>query len=153
MGRLLSIFVISCSLCCSGFAFDDPLNGDWKLVPSKAKAVAKGPVTQFLHIESDQAKLVIVHKGVSPSGEPRQWEIKGDFGGNLIGVLGAPEIDSVRCWRSDARTIMLKLFRDAVAVGYWTAEVSKNGKSLKVTSIALDSAGKEDKTIDQFDRQ
>ncbi len=153
MGRLFSVLVISCSLGCAGFALEDPVSGDWKLVPSKAKPVVKRPVTQFLHIESDEAKLVIVHKGVNPAGESQQWEIKGDFGGNLIGVLAAPEIDSVRCWRSDARTILLKLFRDAVAVGYWTAEVSKNGKNLKVTSIALDSAGKEDKTIDQFDRQ
>ena len=59
----------------------------------------------------------------------------------------------MRCWRSDARTILMKLFREAVVVGYWTAEASKNGKSLKVTSIALDSTGKEDKTIDLFERQ
>jgi hypothetical protein len=153
MRRILSLLVVSCSLSSAAFAFEDPLSGDWTLVPSKARAVAKGPATQFLHIESDEAKFAIVHKGVNAAGEPRQWEIKGDFGGNLIGVLGGPDIDSVRCWRSDARTILLKLFRDAVAVGYWTAEVSKNGKSLKVTSIALDAAGKENKTIELFDRQ
>jgi hypothetical protein len=96
---------------------------------------------------------VIVHKGLGPAGGPVQWEIRGGYGGNQIGILDAPEIDSARCWRSHARSILLKLYRKAEAVGYWAAEVSKNGKSLKVTSTTLDRAGKEDKTIDLFERQ
>jgi hypothetical protein len=151
MGRPLSLIVMSSYLVCAALAFEDPLSGDWKLVPSKTRPAAKG--TQFVHIECDEARLVIVQKGTGPAGEPVQWEIKGSFGGNPIGILDAPEIDSVRCWRSDARTILLKLFRKAEAVGFWTAEVSKNGKSLKVTSTTLNSAGKEDKTIDLFERQ
>lgn len=153
MQRLVSLIIVSLSLLPASFAFEDPFNGNWKLVPSKAKASGKGAVTEFLHIESDDAKVTIVHKGVSVTGQPLQWEIRSEYGGNTSGVMNAPEIDMVRCWRSDSRTILLKLFRDGVAVGYWTAEVAKNGKTLKVTSTALDAAGKETKTIDQFDRQ
>jgi hypothetical protein len=153
MRSLLALLVIGSLLVSAAFAFEDPLSGDWKLLPSKARPAAKGPTTQFLRIESDEARVVIVHKGISASGEPMQWEVRGDFSGKVNGVFNAPGIDSVRCWHSDARTILLKLFRDGVAVGYWTAEVAKNGKSVKVTSIALDSVGKENKTIDLFDRQ
>jgi hypothetical protein len=151
MGRLLSIVVISCVAVCAGFASEDPLNGDWKLA-SKPRAAAKGSTTHSLHIESDETKVLVVHKGINAAGQSAQWEIRGDFG-KQIGILDTREVDAVRCWRSDARTILMKLFREAVAVGYWTAEASKNGKSLKVTSIALDSTGKEDKTIDLFERQ
>jgi len=150
---LCLLFILSIPLLPVASAVEDPFRGDWKLVPAKAKPAAKGPVTQSLHIESDETKLVLVHKGANGAGEPVQWEIRGNFGGDAIGVMNAPEIDMVRCWRTDARTIFLKLFHNAVATGYWTAEVAKNGKSLKVTSIALDADGKETKTIDQFDRQ
>jgi hypothetical protein len=97
-------------------------------------------------------KVVIGHKGTSGAGEPVQWEIKTDFSGNLTGVLDVTGIDAVRCWRSEPRIILMKLFDRAVSIGFWTAEVSRNGKALKVTSTAFDATGKEMNSIDWFDK-
>ena len=72
MGRLLSIVVISCVAVCAGFASEDPLNGDWKLA-SKPRAAAKGSTTHSLHIESDETKVLVVHKGINAAGQSAQW--------------------------------------------------------------------------------
>jgi hypothetical protein len=132
-------------------AAPDPLNGDWKL---SAKAhPGKGPLTDFLHIELDDSRVVVLHKGIDGKGQPLQWTIRADCTGQLSGVVDTPGVNMVRCWHSDSHTLLMKLFRDTVATGYWNAEVARNGRSLKVTSTALDEAGRETKAVDLFEKQ
>ena len=133
-------------------AAEDPFSGDWKLDQPKSKTPVKGPQTQFLHIEADDAHLNILHKGIDASGAAAQWWIKADFNGSMAGVFHSPDMDAVTCLRSDPRTILLKLSRDAVTIGYRTIEVSKNGRTLKVTT-ASEAGGKETKTVETFGRQ
>ena len=149
----LSLSLISGALIPCAYAADDPFNGDWKLSQTKARSAVKGPVTQLLHIESDETSLLVAHKGTDPAGEPLQWRLKTDYSGNPNGILNAPQIDSVRCWRTAPRIITIQLFREGVSTGYWAAEVSKNGKTLKVTTTTYDAAGKETAVVDMFDRQ
>ncbi len=149
--RILAVFALSASLP-SLSAATDPFSGDWKRVQTKVKIPPRGPVTQFLHIEIDEVKVVIGHKGTSGAGEPVQWEIKTDFSGKLTGIVDVTGIEAVRCWHSDPRIILMKLFDHAVSIGFWTAEVSRNGKALKVTSTAFDATGKETNSIDWFDK-
>jgi hypothetical protein len=149
--RIFAIILFSLAL--SGVVLaEDLFNGDWKLVPSKAKA-PPGPVTQFLRIKCDEASIAIMHRGIGANGQPVQWELKADLDGKLSGVVGVPGTDSVRCWRTDPRTMLIKIFQNTLNTGFWTAEVSRNGKSLKITSTAFDAAGKEHNTIDWFDKQ
>jgi hypothetical protein len=62
-------------------------------------------------------------------------------------------MDGVRCWLSDPHTILLKFMRDSATTAWETAEISKNGKTLKVTYTVVDDQGKETKSIAWFDRQ
>ena len=141
-------WIIALALCVSaGSAAEDPFSGDWKLEQTKTKTPAK-----FLHIEADDTHLNVLHKGVDAGGRSVQWWIKADFNGPLAGVLNSPEMDAVQCLRSDPHTILLKLSRAAVTIGWRTLEVSKNGRSLKVTT-ALDAGGKESKTVETFTKQ
>jgi hypothetical protein len=133
-------------------AAGDLFNGDWKLDQSKSKAAAKGPQVQSVHIEADETHLVMLNRGTNGSGEEVQWAVKADFGGKMAGVFNSPDMDAVLCFRSDARTILLKLSREAVTTGWRTLEVSKNGKTLKVTT-AIETGGKESKTVEWFDKQ
>ena len=148
-------WIIVLALCVpqwAALAADDPFSGDWKLDQPKAKTPVKGPQTQFLHIEADEAHLNILHKGIDAAGAPAQWWIKADFNGALAGVFHSPDMDAVTCLRSDPHTILLKLSRDAVTIGWRTIEVSKNGRTLKVTT-ALESGGKQSKTVETFGKQ
>ena len=133
-------------------AADDPFNGDWRLSASKTKNPTNGPVTQAIHIECDEKKVALVFTGTTSAGQPMRWTVKADFSGNPTGVLDSPELDTVRCWRADPRNILVELFRGAKSIGYWKAELAKNGKTLKVTSTSFDASGKEVNTVDTFER-
>lgn len=152
MRHILAVGVFSVLSLCVSSAAEDPFNGDWKADQSKVKAPHKGPVTQSLHIESNATSVLIVRKAID-AGVPVQWKIQAGLDGNLVGVLGSPEMDSVRCWRSDPRTILVKMFLQSSNTAYWTAEVAKNGKTLKVTSTVFDSADKEVNTVEWFEKQ
>jgi len=81
------------------------------------------------------------------------WTVQASVGGNVNGVIGVPGFDAVRCWRTDARTVLLKLSREAEMIGWETLEVSKDGKSLKLTQAKLDATGKETTTVSVFSKE
>ena len=68
-------------------------------------------------------------------------------------MIGNPDIDAIQCWRSDARSLMLKLLREATVREWRTAEVAKNGQTLRVTSTVEDEKGKEAKSVAVFVRK
>jgi len=94
--------------------------------------------------------IAIVRRGVNAKGEPAEWAIHADLEGKLFGVINTPDMDGVRCWLSDPHTILLKLMRDSATTAWETLEVSKNGKTLKLTYTVVDDKGKETKTITYF---
>ena len=147
--RLLTSVVLLPTLVLGG---DDPFDGDWKLDAAKA-AASKVHEIQSLHVEVNPTNLLMVRKWVSAGGEPAQSEIRARVDGSVSGVLDTPGIDSVRCWRAGARSLMLKLFEGGVAVGVWSAEVSKNGKVLKITFSTYDVSGKSTERTEFFERQ
>lgn len=134
-------------------AAEDPFNGKWKVDESRSKLPANAPRTQALRLEVDEKQLQIDYQGVDGNGRPAEWKIRADFGGNLSGVLGTPEMDAVRCWRSDERTILVKMSRGAETIGWETLEVAKNGKTLKLTHAVTDAKGKETKSVSTFEKQ
>ena len=147
---LLILSVASLSVC---QAAEDPFNGNWRLSQSKVKSPPDGSVTQSLHIESDETGVVIMHKGTNAAGEPMQLAVRTGFAGELTTIRNSPEVDYVRCWRPAPRTILVKLFNRSIATGFWTAEVAKNGRALKVTSTTFDAAGKESNTVSWYDKE
>jgi hypothetical protein len=144
---LLLFVFLSVTLAKSG----DPLNGRWLLDQSKAKVTGKH--LQSVEIEADESRFKALYQGVDDNGQPEKWTIQATIGGNLSGVLDVPWLDAVRCWRSDARTVLLKLSRSAETIGWETLELSKDGKTLRLTHAVLDAKGKENKTITVFARE
>jgi hypothetical protein len=130
---------------------DDVFSGKWKLNESKAKPT--GAYIRSVEIEIDAARVKLVYQGVDADSQPVGWTIHASFGGNLNGLVDVPGVDGVRCWRSDAHTVMLKLTKAAETVGWDTMEISKNGKTLRLIHAVLDSKGKESKTVFAFDKE
>jgi hypothetical protein len=126
----------------------DAFNGKWKLSETKAKI--SGAHVREMEIEASDARVKIAYHGVDDSGQANDWSINARIGGDLSGVVDVPGLDAVRCWRSDERTFLLKLTRSAEAVGWDTLEISKDGKSLRLTHAVLDAKGKESKTVSLF---
>ena len=151
MARVVPLVLLFCLTLFS--AGVDPFTGTWKLDESKVKPAANALALQSLRIDADQSRVTIFYQGTGDKGAPREWKVAADFGGNDSGVLGSQEFDSVKCWRPDPHTILLKLSRQAQSVGWETLEAQKNGKTLRVTRAVPDANGKEVKTILWFDKQ
>ena len=147
---LFALSVASLSVC---QAAEDPFNGDWRPSQSKAKSPSDGSMTQSLHIESNETGVSIVHKRTSAAGAPMQFVVKAAFAGEYTTIQNSPEMDYVRCWRSGPRNILVKLFNRSAVIGFWAAEVAKNGKALKVTTTTFDADGKEINTVSWFDKE
>ena len=129
----------------------DALSGKWRLDESKAKVA--GAHVQSMETDINEARVKVVYGGVDAEGKPVGWTVQASVGGNVNGVIGVPGFDAVRCWRTDARTVLLKLSREAEMIGWETLEVSKDGKSLKLTQAKLDAAGKETTTVSVFAKE
>ena len=153
MRYILALFLLSIASLPVCQAAEDPFNGDWRPSQSKAKSPPDGSVTQSLHIESNETGVFIMHKRTNAAGAPMQFAVRAAFTGEYTTIQNSPEMDYVKCWRSGPRTILVKLFNHSVAIGYWTAEVAKNGRALKVTTTTFDADGKESNTVNWFDKE
>jgi hypothetical protein len=152
--RALIFAVLLCpTLLAGSVGARSPFTGKWKLDETKLKPQPNAARTQFLQIDVAASNIAIIHQGVNAKGEPSEWAIHADIDGKLYGVLNSPDMDGVRCWLSDPHTILLKFMRDSATTAWETAEISKNGKTLKVTYTVVDDQGKETKSIAWFDRQ
>ena len=148
--RLLSVFFLVAFSAIPSSA-GDPFNGKWRLEQGKTRIT--GAHVQSIEIEAAESEAKFVYQGVDAEGQPVEWQIRTSIGGNLSGVIDVPWLDAVKCWRSDSRTVLIKLFRSAVNIGFDTMELSKDGKSLRLTHAMLDAKGKEIKTITSFAKQ
>jgi hypothetical protein len=134
-------------------AAEDVFTGVWRPDESKVKLTPGASQVRSLRIGTDATQVTITYQGTDFNGQPNEWSIRASYGGNLSGVLGCPEMDAVRCWRSTDRSILLKMSRNAETVGWETLEVGKNGKTLRLTHASVDPQGKETKTIVTLDKQ
>jgi|SRR5271157_1244235 len=153
MRALILAALLALPLPAASVAAEDPFTGRWKLDETKVRNQPETPRTQFLSIEVAGARITITHQGVDAKGAPVEWAIHADLEGKLFGVIDSPDTDFVRCWRSDPHTLLLKIIRNSSTARWETAELSKNGKSLKVTQTTLDAKGKETKSVLWFDKQ
>jgi len=57
-------------------------------------------------------------------------------------VINTPDMDGVRCWPSDPHPILVEFMRDSATTAGETLEISKNGKTLKLTYTVVDDKRK-----------
>ena len=136
----------------SCFAADDPFTGSWKLDPARTKSVPAATPT-VIRIEAGTGSMVFVEHRPKATREPYDLTVRADFGGKVAGVMDSPEIDAAKCWRSDSRTILIEFLSGGATFEWQTAEVSKNGKTLKITISLPDANGKEIKSAAFYEKQ
>ena len=128
-------------------AATDPLAGEWVANATRAGQRFAGMRTETLRIDVEGVRITILEAGTGRDGGKYSLKFSADCDGKVNGILGNPDIDSVQCWRSDSRTLVLKLIREASAREWRTAELAKNGQTLRITSTVEDANGKEDKAV------
>ena len=150
--RFVRLAILLFAVVLPSHSANDPFTATWKLDVSKSKFRAEPPKESTLTIQANDDELTLVRELLRQSGPAPKLTISANFGGKLYGVINSPEVDAVKCWRKDKRTIMLQLLQSGATVSWWTVEVSKDGKSLKLTSSTSDAKGKETQFSETFDR-
>jgi hypothetical protein len=131
----------------------DPLTGNWVADPARAADRPVGLRSAALLLEVEGVRLTLAESGTRPDGASYSLKITADCDGKVNGVMGNPDIDAVQCWRNDSRSLMFKLLREATVREWRTAEVAKNGQTLRMTSTVEDEKGKEAKSVAMFVRK
>jgi hypothetical protein len=148
LGRFIPLYLILFILFAHA---GDAFLGKWLLDEGKTKAAGAHIVSLETEVTDSRAK--VVYFTVTAEGKPAKWTVQANLGGSVNGVINVPGFDAVRCWRSDARTLLLKLSREGEMIGWETLELSKNGKSLRLTETLVDDKGKETQTVSLFNRE
>jgi hypothetical protein len=128
----------------------DPLTGNWSVDPARVSQRPVGLRIQSLRIVAEGNRLAMEESGELPGGGAYTFALTADCDGRINGVADQPQVDAVQCWRGDPRGFLLKLIRGAAPIEWRTAEVAKNGQSLRVTTTVSDEKGKEEKTTALF---
>jgi hypothetical protein len=144
------IAAILCALALPVLAFSDLFTGTWKVDAAKSRVHAAGSSNQILHIETTAENFDMTR---SNEGSPPDLTVHARFGGDVFGVINSNEVDAVKCWRNDARTISAQFFKSGSTAEWVTLEASKDGKSLKWTTSITDAKGKESKSSLVFEKQ
>ena len=132
-GTFLFIAMLVC-LPFGSFGASDPFNGSWKLNLTKSKLRPPFPVSQILQIEINGQNFKAAIERTDAGGKPSRLIVNATFGGNAFGILDSPEVDFVKIWRPDERTILAKWVKSSTTVRIDKFEVSRNTRTLKVTS-------------------
>jgi hypothetical protein len=131
----------------TSIAAADSLTGNWTADTAHAPQRPVGLHIATLHIESDGNRLVIAENGATPEGTPYDLAFTATCDGSVNGIIENKLIDAAQCWRNDPRTVVFKLIREATPREWRTAEVAKNGQTMRITTTVVDSSGKEVKSV------
>lgn len=132
----------------------DPVLGTWKL--NVAKSIFPGgraPSSQTVKFEKAGRGTAVTSEVVGPDGRIARSSYTAFYDGKRHPIVGSASADSVSFKRIDAWTVE----RTDTKAGSFTATVtrvlSRNGKTLTVTTKAFDAQGRAVVGITVYDRQ
>ena len=134
----------------------DPHFGTWKRNNAKSKLDPAAPVTQsptrkYEPFEGDGVRLTV--ESVGADGKPSKGGWAAHFDGKPYPDLGNNPWDSVVIRKADPYTYNVSLLDKGKVYSTNTAVVSKDGKTLTITSTRTDENGKTATTVTVWDKQ
>ena len=132
----------------------DPAVGTWKLNAAKSKYdPGPAPKELVIVIASDGENRKINAKGTDPEGKPISIAYTTGLDGKEVAVSGAPAYDTQSAKRIDANTIEATRKKGGKVVQNATTSVSKDGKTLTITTTGTDERGRKIHNVAVYDRQ
>jgi hypothetical protein len=132
----------------------DPLDGTWTLNAAKSKFNA-GPTlksqTRKYEVSGDTVKQTL--DGVDENGKPTHVTFTAHYDGKEYPVSGNPDADMIsvkRTGRSSAKSVLKK---DGKATLTTMRHVSKDGKTLTMTTTGTNAKGEKVDNVLVFDKQ
>lgn len=132
----------------------DPLDGTWTLNAAKSKYNA-GPAvksqTRKYEVSGDTVKQTL--DGMDDSGKPTHVTFTAHYDGKDYPVSGNPDADSISVKRTDTHSAKSVMKKDGKPTLTTVRHVSKDGKTLTMTTTGTDAKGAKVDNVLVFDKQ
>ena len=132
----------------------DPAAGTWELNVAKS-TFSPGPAPKSLTrtFEVTGADVKYTLKGIDAEGKPTLVQYSAKYDGKDYPVTGSQDFDAISLKRVDAATAQATLKKGGKAVQTTTRVVSKDGKTLTLTTTGKDAKGQAVNNVLVFDKR
>jgi len=132
----------------------DPAAGTWELNLAKSKfSPGPAPKSQTRTYEVTGADVKYTLKGIDAEGKPTLVQYTAKYDGKDYPVTGSQDFDAIALKRVDAVTAEATLKKGGKVAQTATRVVSKDGKTLTLTTNGKDAKGQAVNNILVFDRR
>jgi hypothetical protein len=132
----------------------DPASGTWELNLAKSKfSPGPPPKSQTRTFEATGADVKYTLKGIDAEGKPTLVQYTAKYDGKDYPVTGSQDFDAISLKRVDAVTAEATTKKGGKVVGTTKRVVSKDGKTLTLTTIGTNAKGQAVNNVAVFDKR
>jgi len=132
----------------------DPASGTWELNLAKSKfSPGPPPKSQTRTFEVTGADVKYTLKGIDAEGKPTLVQYTAKYDGKDYPVTGSQDFDAISLKRVDAGTAQATLKKGGKVIQTATRVVSKDGKTLTLTTIGTNAKGQAVNNVLVFDKR
>jgi hypothetical protein len=132
----------------------DSIDGAWKLNVAKSKfSPGPAPESQTRTYAETAQGVALTFSGVAADGSQVSGESTFKYDGKDYPITGSPNYDAIALTRIDANTVKSTQKRAGKAIGTTTRTVSKDGKTMTLTSKGTSAKGTPYNDVLVFDKQ
>jgi len=132
----------------------DPASGTWELNLAKSKfSPGPPPKSQTRTFEVTGADVKYTLKGIDAEGKPTLVHYTAKYDGKDYPVTGSQDFDAISLKRVDAGTAQATLKKGGKVIQTATRVVSKDGKTLTLTTIGTNAKGQAVNNVLVFDKR
>jgi hypothetical protein len=136
-----------------GSAQSDPSVGTWKLNVEKSKySPGPGPKSSTITIESAGEESKVTVKGVGADGSPTSINYSYRLDGKDYPITGSPDIDTVALKRNGMAVEGVRK-KGGKQVQTYSRVVSKDGKTMTITTKGTNAAGQTINNVAVYEKQ
>jgi hypothetical protein len=132
----------------------DPASGTWELNLAKSKfSPGPPPKSQTRMYEVTGAEVKYTLKGIDAEGKPTLVQYTAKYDGKDYPVTGSPDFDAISLRRVHALTAEATLKKGGKVIQTSTRVVSKDGKTLTLTTTGTNAKGQAVNNVAIFDKR
>lgn len=132
----------------------DPASGTWELNLAKSKfSPGPPPKSQTRTFEVTGADVKYTLKGIDAEGKPTLVQYTAKYDGKDYPVTGSPDFDAISLKHVDAVTTEATTKKGGKVVATTKRVVSKDGKTLTLTTIGTNAKGQAVNNVTVFDKR
>ncbi len=149
-------WILSLSLLGIGIAYaqrPNPFLGTWTLNEAKSKIPSGAAKITKLAFEAVGQDIKQTRDGTDATGKPVHTEWTGKFNGHYYPVTVGDKGVTVAMTRVGSRTLVVTPKRGATIIARVRGVVSADGKTISVTSLGTNAAGKRVRVFAVYDKE